>query len=287
MLLLVTSAVSLLAPARPAARRPHPPPRAGVLTADLPVIDEASPKTSFANDFAWKRNWYPLAFAKATDKALPHRLELFGEPLVLWWDHNAEAWATMSDACPHRLAPLSEARAALSPTAQSPLVTLCSSHATDGGEWLLVTCHLRVAPTPLSRHSQGRIDENGQIECPYHGWTFTAEGACTKIPQAEDTAEPRLLARCGGVAYATVEKQGVVWAWGEPLDFSGGSSAAALPNEGLVPTCEAMDDERFVWIDVSRDMPYSADMLLENVLDSSHVPFTHHHTISKRCARER
>ena len=34
--------------------------------------------------------------------------------------------------------------------------------------------------------------------------------------------------------------------------------------------------------DVSRDMPYSADMLLENVLDSSHVPFTHHQTISKR-----
>ena len=29
-------------------------------------------------------------------------------------------------------------------------------------------------------------------------------------------------------------------------------------------------------------MPYSADMLLENVLDSSHVPFTHHKTISKR-----
>jgi phenylpropionate dioxygenase-like ring-hydroxylating dioxygenase large terminal subunit len=29
-------------------------------------------------------------------------------------------------------------------------------------------------------------------------------------------------------------------------------------------------------------MPYSADMLLENVLDSSHVPFTHHQTISKR-----
>ena len=33
---------------------------------------------------------------------------------------------------------------------------------------------------------------------------------------------------------------------------------------------------------MSRDMPYSADMLLENVLDSSHVPFTHHQTISKR-----
>ena len=44
----------------------------------------------------------------------------------------------------------------------------------------------------------------------------------------------------------------------------------------MVPVCEALDDERFVYIDVSRDMPYSADMLLENVLDSSHVPFTHH-----------
>ena len=186
--------------------------------------------------FSWSEQWYPMAFAKVTDTAVPHRLELLGESLVLWWDHQQEAWATMRDACPHRLAPLSE----------------------------------------------GRIDEAGQIECPYHGWTFTAEGTCTKIPQAAGSgASGAVLSRCHGTSFATVERQGLIWVWATPLDFRSGSTAA-LPDESLIPTCGPMDDDRFVWIDVSRDMPYSADMLLENVLDSSHVPFTHHQTISKR-----
>lgn len=193
---------------------------------------------SFGTTFSWQTQWYPMAFAKTTDKSVPHRLELFGEPLVLWWDHSNTQWATMSDACPHRLAPLSE----------------------------------------------GRVDENGQIECPYHGWSFTSEGECTKIPQAAGgTAADGLLSRCRGASYATVEKQGLIWVWASPLDFSAASNGVALlPDDSLIPTCDAIDDDRFVWIDVSRDMPYSADMLLENVLDSSHVPFTHHQTISKR-----
>lgn len=64
--------------------------------------------------------------------------------------------------------------------------------------------------------------------------------------------------------------------WGEV------GALASLLDPSTIPICEALDDDRFAWIDVSRDMPYSADMLLENVLDSSHVPFTHHQTISKR-----
>ena len=185
-----------------------------------------------------------MAFSKVTDKSIPHRLELFGDPVVIWWDHTTESWAAMLDSCPHRLAPLSE----------------------------------------------GRVDEEGLIECPYHGWSFDRAGTCTKVPQAKEPSDPRMLTRCGGTAFAVAEKQGIVWLWGEPLNFSppdtsGASRAAsgfALPDESAIPTCEALDDDRFVWIDVSRDMPYSADMLLENVLDSSHVPFTHHQTISRR-----
>ena len=181
--------------------------------------------------FSWKENWYPVAFAKVTDKTLPTRCELFGDPIALW--HDGETWAAMADACPHRLAPLSE----------------------------------------------GRVDESGQIECPYHGWKFNEHGDCTKIPQLEESQSPeKVFKSCGGVSYAAVEAQGLVWLWGEPLK----AGTAPKPDASTIPTCEALDDDRFVWIDVSRDMPYSADMLLENVLDSSHVPFTHHQTISKR-----
>lgn len=176
-------------------------------------------------EYDWRSNWYPLAFSKVTSKKIPHRLELFGEPLVLW--HNGTGWAALADACPHRLAPLSE----------------------------------------------GRIDESGQIECPYHGWTFTNQGTCTKIPQATDQAG---LPGCGARSFRTVEKQGMIFVWGKV------GATAEEADESLVPLCPALEDERFVWIDFSRDLPYSADILLENVLDSSHVCFTHHQTISKR-----
>lgn len=187
-----------------------------------------------AEEFSWAEQWYPLAFTSVTDKAVPHRLELFGEPLVLWWDHVREAWAVMTDECPHRLAPLSE----------------------------------------------GRIDESGRIECPYHGWTFCGKnGACEKIPQLpqnilkDEQRTARVLAESGGKSWRVEEKQGLVWVWA-------GDNSRADPSTIII--CDALERDDFVWIDVSRDMPYSADMLLENVLDSSHVPFTHHKTISKR-----
>jgi len=45
-------------------------------------------------DFSWTQQWYPMAFAKVTDREIPHRLELFGEPLVLWWDQNSGRWVS-------------------------------------------------------------------------------------------------------------------------------------------------------------------------------------------------
>lgn len=182
-------------------------------------------------DFSWRQHWYPLAFSKVTDKSVPHRCELFGEPIVLWWDFTQSAWRAVVDACPHRLAPLSE----------------------------------------------GRIDEAGMIECPYHGWAFEGKsGACAKIPQAENMGSVAERAACGATVMHVVEKQGLVFVWGVPAD-----RLDAL-DDSLIPLCESLDDDAFEHIDVSRDMPYSADMLLENTLDSSHVPFTHHKTISKR-----
>ena len=76
--------------------------------------------------------------------------------------------------------------------------------------------------------------------------------------------------------FRTSERQGLIWVWGQP----GASTQEA--DESLIPICDAMESSEFEWIDVSRDMPYSADILLENLLDSSHVPFTHHKTVSKR-----
>jgi len=39
-------------------------------------------------------------------------------------------------------------------------------------------CPHRLAPL-----SEGRIAEDGLLECPYHGWAFQGDGTCDRIPQ--------------------------------------------------------------------------------------------------------
>ena len=40
-----------------------------------------------------------------------------------------------------------------------------------------------VCPHRLVPLSEGRINASGELECPYHGWSFDGEGRCTRIPQ--------------------------------------------------------------------------------------------------------
>ena len=70
---------------------------------------ETTPRAEWET-FRWRENWYPIVFTKTTDKKKPTRVELFGDPIVLWFDHVENRWAAMLDRCPHRLAPLSEGR---------------------------------------------------------------------------------------------------------------------------------------------------------------------------------
>ena len=44
-------------------------------------------KDEFGN-FNWKKNWYPIALEKYTDKKKPFKFTLLGENLVIWWDHK-------------------------------------------------------------------------------------------------------------------------------------------------------------------------------------------------------
>ena len=130
--------------------------------------------------------------------------------------------------------------------------------------------------------SEGRIDpSNGCIECPYHGWTFEGKnGACTRISQLEE-GDPAPEMRAAGrvAAYPTTVAQGIIWVWAQSIQSLNGQ----LPDTSLVPLCPPLaEDPDLVCLDVSRDVPYSFDVVLENLLDPSHVPFTHHATIGKR-----
>lgn len=117
----------------------------------------------------------------------------------------------------------------------------------------------------LAKLSEGRINENGKIECPYHGWCFNQTGNCVKIPQKDD---PYLNNKRFNInSYNIVSKQGIIWVWPENKDFK--------PSTDLIPTCQPIDNG-IMTDDFSLDLPYDYSFLLENIMDISHVPFTHH-----------
>jgi phenylpropionate dioxygenase-like ring-hydroxylating dioxygenase large terminal subunit len=57
--------------------------------------------------------------------------------------------------------------------------------------------------------SAGNIKEDC-VECPYHGWQFSGDGLCQRIPSEGDTKPP---ARAKVDAYPTEERYGIVFAF--------------------------------------------------------------------------
>ena len=60
--------------------------------------------------FKFSQQWYPLGVIDHMDPKKPQSVSLLGKELVLWKDMKSGAWKAFDDACPHRLAPLSEGR---------------------------------------------------------------------------------------------------------------------------------------------------------------------------------
>lgn len=130
-------------------------------------------------------------------------------------------------------------------------------------------CSHRLAPL-----SEGRIVE-GCLECPYHGWQFDGTGACTKIPFQAEGGTAHQSPRAKVQAYPSCVKQGLLFVYaGKPEN----ADSKPIP---IVPPLEQHQDE-WVMADVFRDIPYDATTLLENVLDTSHVAFTHHPRVGNR-----
>ncbi len=134
-------------------------------------------------------------------------------------------------------------------------------------------CPHRLAPL-----SEGRIDDQtGNLQCCYHGWQFDGSGACTAIPQAEDS---QLLAsnreQIQATALPTCEANDLFWVWPDP-DSADLAAKTPLP---LSPQIDA--SQGFVWSSQVRDLPYDWQTLVENVADPSHVPFAHHGIQGKR-----
>ncbi|WIA31318.1 hypothetical protein OEZ86_002220 [Tetradesmus obliquus] len=149
------------------------------------------------------------------------------------------------------------------------------------GEGVMVPFELFDEPWVLFRDAEGRPscvrDEcahracplsvgrvvDGKIECAYHGWQFDGDGSCTKMPST-------LL--CRNVAVAAlpcVEKDGFIWVW---------------PGEGLppeVPATTRPPPGYEVHAEIALEVPVEHGLLIENLLDLAHAPFTHQATFAK------
>jgi phenylpropionate dioxygenase-like ring-hydroxylating dioxygenase large terminal subunit len=137
-----------------------------------------------------------------------------------------------------------------------------------------VQCLADQCPHRLAPLSDGRLvvdDDTGttRVECSYHGWQFSGCGRCTKLPQLESTKP--ILPLYDALAYPVAESQGIVYV------FIGEAGRAQSVE---VPRVPELDREGWIYEqDYMRDLPYDYTTLVENIIDPSHVPVSHHGTV--------
>ena len=131
-------------------------------------------------------------------------------------------------------------------------------------------CPHRLAPL-----SEGRINEQGLLECPYHGWAFSGTGNCEYIPQQTEAGKAETSNRACVTFLPTVEAQGMLFV------YPGNAENAEKTKVPIVDILEENPNE-WVCLTTFRDIPYDALTLLENVIDASHIPYTHHKTVGNR-----
>ncbi|KAM3238585.1 chlorophyllide a oxygenase, chloroplastic-like [Capsicum annuum] len=118
------------------------------------------------------------------------------------------------------------------------------------------TCAHRACPLDL-----GSVNE-GRIQCPYHGWEYSTDGKCEKMPST------RLL-NVKIKALPCFEQEGMIWIWpgNDP-------PAATLPS--LLPPSGFQ-----IHAEIVMELPVEHGLLLDNLLDLAHAPFTHTSTFAK------
>lgn len=109
--------------------------------------------------------------------------------------------------------------------------------------------------------SSGEVGTDGCVTCPYHGWAYSGDGACRRVPALPDGARlPRVRVR----SYPCVESDGYVWACpGERPPEAGPRRFAHLGEPGWT---------RFAMQNLFEG---TVDNCLENFLDCPHTVFVH------------
>lgn len=184
-----------------------------------------------------RNTWYHAVAGKALKPGTLVGKTLLGEPVLLGRTTDGEAFA-LRDLCPHRGIQLSLGR--------------------------MRTKGEQMECGPLDRD---------QVECPYHGWRFGADGRCAAVPaiSAEQDVD---LSKVRVRRYPVRERQGLIWIW------MGENAAAPVVGEEpepdheppLMPDVGEAASPRFIERQVFQA---SVEHAVIGLIDPAHGPYVH------------
>jgi phenylpropionate dioxygenase-like ring-hydroxylating dioxygenase large terminal subunit len=225
------------------------------------------------------KNWWPVACLSSLENDKPNSITLLNKKLVLFRsstsssssssssdntddgsEHNShddddDIWTCLDDRCSHRFAPLSEGR--LVPSTEESEVDSTSS-TVEGSKASSSSC------------------TSCKIQCAYHGWEFDGKGSNTKIPQQQiaqrqKQKQKQSSSRQDVQSYPIRIKAGMIFIWSDPDSYDTIGKHIEIPVSKS--TQDAYNSKGNIF---QRDLPYGYELLGENLLDLSHLPFSHH-----------
>ncbi|KAM7507752.1 hypothetical protein LguiA_018205 [Lonicera macranthoides] len=118
------------------------------------------------------------------------------------------------------------------------------------------TCAHRACPLDL-----GSVNE-GRIQCPYHGWEYSTDGKCEKMPSTKFVNVKIKALPC-------FEQEGMIWIW-----------PGNDPPTATIPSLQPPQGFK-IHAELVMELPVEHGLLLDNLLDLAHAPFTHTSTFAK------
>lgn len=118
------------------------------------------------------------------------------------------------------------------------------------------TCPHRFAPL-----SRGQV-RGDVIVCGYHGLEFAGNGLCVRNPHGKGVIPNALHVR----TYPVAHHCGMIWVWiGRP----------DRADPALLPSFPDLAGDRFTWVHGQLDVAANYELIIDNLLDLSHVEFLH------------
>jgi vanillate O-demethylase monooxygenase subunit len=122
-------------------------------------------------------------------------------------------------------------------------------------------CPHRAAPL-----SMGMLEDD-QVVCRYHGFTYAADGRCTRVPSQRHVPYGAQVR-----SYPVAERPPFVWVWPGNPARSRGTEPPDLP---------PLREPGWAVLGGSRPMNVNYMLLHDNALDRTHFPYVHPHRIHR------